>query len=293
MNTKKFAVASALIFFHSFAAVNAAAVDDELAQISSEQQNADDRVEIFDPNPEPREEIKTKTDKELREEQKRLEDERKAARKKIEEERKKSRDEISGKAPISKNPVPPERTERITPEPVEPAAPSNEPANPANAPTHEPSQVVKTPPEAGMTSPLTNYASFEEIVRAMNFTPLYVPKKSGYTITSITAINDRLAEIRYGRRWEPTVSLHIRTYRRANGEELKDISGVNGVKWRMNVVNGTTVYIAKIDENNHAAAWAVGNYTFSAYVENMSFASFHSFVSDELVDLSQHYYLAN
>lgn len=282
MNTKKFAVASALIFLHSFAAVNAAPLDDELAQISTEQ-NSSGRVEIFDPNPEPTAETKTKTESELREEQKRLEDERKAARKKIDEERQKARDEISGKAPISKNPIPPERTERTAAEPVKPSA----------AGTTPPATETENQPEVNLPNPVTTYASFDEIVRAMNFTPLYVPKKSGYTISSITAISDRLAEIRYGRRWEPTVSLHIRTYRRADGEELKDVSGVTGVKWRTNVVNGITVYIAKIDENNHAAAWAVGNYTFSATVENLSFAAFHSFVSDELVDLSQHYYLAN
>lgn len=266
MNTKKFAVASALIFLHSFTAVNAAPLDDELAQISTEQQDSSDRVEIFDPNPSPPPE-KTKTESELREEQKRLEDERKAARKKIDEERQKAREEI---APLPKNPVTPARTAA---EPVEPTETET--------------------PAVDLPSPVTSYASFEEIVRALNFTPLYVPKKSGYTISSISAINDRLAEIRYGRRWEPTVSLHVRTYRRADGEELRDISGVNGVKWRTNVVSGVTVYIAKIDENNHAAAWAVGNYTFSAYVENLSFAAFHSFVSDELVDLSQHYYLAD
>ncbi|MBO4401544.1 MAG: hypothetical protein J5809_06830 [Selenomonadaceae bacterium] len=274
MNTKKFAVASALIFLHGFTAVNAAPLDDELAQISAEQQNSSDRVEIFDPNPEPT--VKAKTESELREEQKRLEEERKAARKKIDEERQKARDEISGKAPISKNPIPPERTERTAAEPVTPT-----PAETENQPA------------VGLPNPVTTYASFDEIVRAMNFTPLYVPKKSGYTISSITSIGDRLAEIRYGRRWEPAVSLHVRTYRRADGEELKDVSGVTGVKWRTNVVNGITVYIAKIDENNHVAAWAVGNYTFSAYVENLSFAAFHSFVSDELVDLSQHYYLTN
>ncbi len=278
MNTKKFAMASALIFLHSFTAVNAAPLDDELAQISTEQQDSSDRVEIFDPNPSLPPE-KTKTESELREEQKRLEAERKAARKKIDEERQKARDEISGRAPLSKNPVTPSRT-------------AAEPVEPTKTETETPVTETETP-AIDLPSPVTSYASFEEIVRALNFTPLYVPKKSGYTISSISAINDRLAEIRYGRRWEPTVSLHVRTYRRADGEELRDISGVNGVKWRTNVVSGVTVYIAKIDENNHAAAWAVGNYTFSAYVENLSFAAFHSFVSDELVDLSQHYYLAD
>ena len=142
-------------------------------------------------------------------------------------------------------------------------------------------------------NPVVNLASFNEVVQAVGFTPLYIPQKSGYTITSMMMIDNRVAEIRYSRKWEPNVSLHVRTYKRAAGEELKDISGVHGVKWRVNVANGITTYIAKIEESKHVAAWAVGNYTFSAYVENLSFAAFYALVSDELVDLSQHYFLGN
>lgn len=275
--SKKLALISALMIFQIGTA--SAAVDDELAKIAAEQ-NRSDRVEIFDPNPAP----ETKSQQELKDEEKRLEDERKAARKKIEEERKKARDEISGKAPISKNPAPPERqTKNPEPPPAETVQPVQVQPQP------EPQPVVQQP--VSLPNPIVEYASYEEIVRAVNFTPLYIPKKVGYTITAILAIDNRVAEIRYGRRWEPSVSLHVRTYRRAAGEDLRDVSGVNGVKWRVNVSNGTQIYIAKIDETHHVAAWAVGNYTFSAYVENLSFAAFHSLVVDDLIDLTQHYYL--
>ena len=282
--SKKFALISALMIFQLNTA--SAAVDDELARIAAEQ-NRSDRVEIFDPNPAP----ETKSQQELKDEEKRLEDERKAARKKIEEERKKARDEISGKAPISKNPAPPERQPK-NPEspPVENVRPVAQIQPVETQPVYqEPEPVVQQP--ASLPNPIVEYASYEEIVRAVNFTPLYIPKKVGYTITAILAIDNRVAEIRYGRRWEPSVSLHVRTYRRAAGEDLRDVSGVNGVKWRVNVSNGTQIYIAKIDETHHVAAWAVGNYTFSAYVENLSFAAFHSLVVDDLIDLTQHYYL--
>ena len=147
------------------------------------------------------------------------------------------------------------------------------------------SQNVNTP------NPMQSYPSFEEVSKAVGFTPLYIPKKSGYTVNEIYSIGNRMAEIRYGRRWEPEVSLHIRTYKRTPGEELKDISGVNNVKWRVDTTGATTVYVAKINDNTHAAAWAVGDYTFSAYVENLSFAAFHSLVVEELVDLSAHYFV--
>ncbi|MBQ7723191.1 MAG: hypothetical protein IJT57_02605, partial [Selenomonadaceae bacterium] len=91
--------------------------------------------------------------------------------------------------------------------------------------------------------------------------------------------------------WEPSISLKVRTYKRAPGEEPQDISGVTGVKWRVDTTTGTTIYIAKISETQQVAAWAVGHYTFSAQAENLSYAGFHSLVADELVELSTHYYL--
>lgn len=139
-------------------------------------------------------------------------------------------------------------------------------------------------------NPMTSYSNFQDLSASLKFTPLYIPKKSGYTMTEIYKVANQTAEIRYGRRWEPEVSLHIRTYKRGEGEELKDISGVHGVKWRIDMTSGATVYIAKINERSHVAAWASGSYTFSAYVENLSFAAFHSLVIDELVDLTTHYY---
>ena len=117
-----------------------------------------------------------------------------------------------------------------------------------------------------------------------------MPRKSGYEITALYA-GHGIGEIRYGRRWEPTVSLTVRTHKRADGEELQDISGVTGVKWRVDTSTGTTIYIAKISETQQVAAWAVGHYTFSAQAENLSYAGFHSLVADELVELSTHYYL--
>lgn len=134
------------------------------------------------------------------------------------------------------------------------------------------------------------YANFVEVAQAMHFVPLYMTKKSGYDITAIYA-GQGIVEIRYGRRWEPNVSLAVRTYKRAAGEDPQDISGVENVKWRVDTSTGTTIYIAKISDTQQVAAWAVGQYTFSAQAENLSFATFHSLVADELVELSTHYYV--
>ena len=153
--------------------------------------------------------------------------------------------------------------------------------------TPPPTQTVET---VALPNQKLVYANFAEVSRAVKFVPLYMPRKSGYEITALYA-GHGIAEIRYGRRWEPTVSLTVRTHKRAAGEELQDISGVTGVKWRVDTSTGTTIYIAKISETQQVAAWAVGQYTFSARAENLSYAGFHSLVADELVELSTHYYL--
>ena len=186
-------------------------------------------------------------------------------------------------------PPPPPATE-----PVKPPLPPQSTVVPATAPAKPPTIEIgknSTPIETlNLPSEKVVYANFVEVARAVHFTPLYMPRKSGYEITGILA-GQGIVEIRYGRRWEPTVSLSVRTHKRADGEEPQDISGVTGVKWRVDTSTGTTLYIAKISDTEQVAAWAVGHYTFSAQSENLSFASFHSIVADELIELSTHYYL--
>ena len=161
------------------------------------------------------------------------------------------------------------------------------PAMPPKSPLTPPSSPAETVP---FTNQKMLYANFAEAARAVHFVPLYMPRKSGYEITALYA-GQGIVEVRYGRRWEPTVSLTVRTYKRGAGEEPQDISGVTGVKWRVDTTTGTTIYVAKISETEQVAAWAVGHYTFSARAENLSYAGFYSLVADELVELSTHYYL--
>ena len=197
-------------------------------------------------------------------------------------------------------PTPVTKTEPVA-EPTPVTKPANESTkNPAPSHFTEPltddNKIPKTdlvpPPTSTIDMPNQRelYANFAEVVRALGFTPLYMPRKSGYEITAIYA-EPGIVEVQYGRRWEPEVSLAVRTHKRAENEELVDISGVSGVKWRVDTTTGTTIYIAKISETQQVAAWAVGRYTFSAVSNNLSFAGFHALVADELVELSTHYYL--
>ena len=138
---------------------------------------------------------------------------------------------------------------------------------------------------------VVHYSSFEDAAKKVGYIPLYIPKKSGFSMNYIAVINDNIVEIHYGRRWEPTVTLSIRTYKRAADEQLKDISGINGVKWKVDLSSGSTIYIARISDKINAAAWSTGQYTFAAMTENFSFAAFHSLIVEELVDLCNHYFI--
>ena len=279
-------------------AVQAAEEDKDLALIAAEQERSGESERLDEINPALTESISTEksqeTDKEIKERKKKLKQSRKEKEKA--NERKLAESKKNSDKPRRDEPTIIIDQAEPTAEPEEPliiaptVTPSVTPAPPQQPTISESAK----PPQA--TAPVTIpdekiiYNNFAEVARAAKFIPLYVPKKSGYEITALYS-QPGVVEVRYGRRWEPTVSLSIKTHKRAEGEELKDISGVTGVKWRVDTSTGTTIYIAKISETKQVAAWAVGHYTFSAQAENLSFAGFHSLVADELVELSTHYYL--
>ena len=291
-------------------AVNAAEEDRELALIAAEQEGSDD-AQLDELNPALTDTLSIKrendTDKDRRERRKKLRETRREKEdeneRKLRESTRKQNQQSDTETPVVIDPSAPEPTYEPTPEPEpEPVSQTKSPKTHEPVPSHftEPITEENKIPKPDMTPPPTTtlnlpsqreiYANFSEVARAVGFTPLYMPRKSGYEITAIYA-EPGIVEIQYGRRWEPEVSLAVRTHKRAEGEELVDISGVSGVKWRVDTTTGTTIYLAKISETQQVAAWAVGHYTFSAQSNNLSFAGFHALVADELVELSTHYYL--
>ncbi|MBR3745434.1 MAG: hypothetical protein IKP64_08680 [Selenomonadaceae bacterium] len=301
-------------------AVNAADEDRELSLIAAEQENTGEE-QLDELNPALTETISTErredTDKEKKDRRKKL---RETRREKERENERKLRDstrkkdtQMEAESPIVIDPSVPEQTQEPVAEPIKETKPQPV-AKTAPEPVKEPEKktviepskftepiteenkipkpAIKPPSTETVTGPNPKevYANFAEVSRALGFIPLYMPRKSGYEITAIYA-EPGIVEMQYGRRWEPEVGVAVRTYKRAEGEELRDISGVDGVKWRVDTTTGTTIYLAKISENEQVAAWAVGHYTFSAHSKNLSFAGFHALVADELVELSTHYYL--
>ena len=274
----------ALLAMFNFSTLNAAPIDKELAILASEQAKNQTTTtsteEVAKPAPKSKQELEAEQKRlreEKRAEEKRLKAEREAARKQIEEGKKEKID------------ISTDRRTRNTSAEVSPAD-ENKTVTPTSTTSTTPT-TTQTEPAATLPNPITTYKTYDELSKAVNFAPLYIPKKSGYTVNEFLSIDKKVAEIRYGRRWEPEVSLSVRTYKRAPNEELQDISGVQGAKWRVDESAGTTIYLTKINDGDHAAAWAVGDYTFSAYVQNLSFAAFYALVVEELVDLTNHYYV--
>ena len=290
---KKIALSMILAAILIPCAVNAAEEDKELALIAAEQEKSGEEEQLNEINPALTESISTEPTQET-------DKDKKARKKKLQQTRKEKEKDNERKLEESKkrseNSARREKDSEIIINPNEPEIISPPPEVSITAPTPPQTEIIQpsVTPQAVETISIPNegniYANFAEVTQAVHFVPLYMPRKSGYEITALYA-EPGIVEVRYGRRWEPTVSLSVKTHKRADGEALKDISGVTGVKWRVDTSTGTTIYIAKISETQQVAAWAVGHYTFSAQAENLSFAGFHSLVADELVDLSTHYYL--
>ena len=304
---KKLGIMLALAAMFQFSSIYAAPIDGELAILASEQVKENTQLEneekVDIPAPKTKKELEAEEKKlreEKREEEKRLNDEKKAARKKIEEGKREQIPPINDNRRIRQTSSDSNSITSAVDDSVSDKKKLVEETNinpPSNAVSEIPQEVPlqnSAPAEesVAMPNPMKSYSNFDEISKALGFTPLYIPKKSGYTINEILSIDNRIAEIRYGRRWEPEVSLAVRTYKRQPNEELQDISGINGAKWRVDESGGSSIYLAKLNDNDHAAAWAVGDFTFSAYVQNLSFAAFYALVVEELVDLSNHYYVA-
>ena len=149
---------------------------------------------------------------------------------------------------------------------------------------------TQTGEAVGMPNPVVQYPVFEDARNAVGFTPLYVPRKSGYRCDYIAVIDGNLAELRFSRKWEPEVRLTVRTYLRRQGEDVRDISGVYGAECRQETIGNVPVVTARLENRTYLAAWTVGEYTFSAMLEGAAYEAFRALLSDELLDLSVHYY---
>ncbi len=151
------------------------------------------------------------------------------------------------------------------------------------------SQNDETAPLTGMPNPLVEYGSYEAAAEVLGFSPLALPKSSGWHPAAYIVINNEIGELRFEKKWEPEISFTIRTCRLSEGEEPSDISGLYGVKWWDEEFEGQTVYTARYGERSYAAIWNIGRYVFAAYGKNMAYSRFWYLLTDNLLSQSGTY----
>ena len=101
-------------------------------------------------------------------------------------------------------------------------------------------------------------------------------------------------DIRYARDGETNKALTLRTSP-AKRQQTKDISGIYGVKWEKQNIDGIETAIAKVpalskpEQDGYAAHWSVNGMLFSVTAEHISQPEFLHLLKTGLIDLSRHY----
>ena len=141
----------------------------------------------------------------------------------------------------------------------------------------------------GMPNPLVEYHSYSELMDAVDFRPLSMPRGTflagKYKSTDYIAISGDVADVRY--ELENGGSLMIRSAKVGKGTQ--DISGICGAKWKEANFDGVTVSRAKLKDKAYAARWSVGEYTFAVTSEKLKEKDFKKLIS-VLVDYTEDHY---
>lgn len=139
-------------------------------------------------------------------------------------------------------------------------------------------------------NPIVAYDTYDAAAKAAGFTPLYLTKDSGYACTYISVISKELADLGFTKLGQPDTTLRVRTALKKNNKN-NNLSGIYGAKWEKKTVNGKEVQIAKLGDNEYAAQWDQGKYSFAAQAKGLEGAAFESLLSNSLVDVTDHYFL--
>lgn len=145
--------------------------------------------------------------------------------------------------------------------------------------------------KVGTSNPIVTYDTYQELAKKAGFTPLYLTRDSGYSCTNISLIGRDTAELSFQKLGSPSTKAHIRTMLQKQPSTTKDISGIYDAKWKEQVIDGITVYIAKLNDTSYAAHWNVDDYQFAAQVDNINSTEFQALLENSLVQASSHYFI--
>ena len=126
--------------------------------------------------------------------------------------------------------------------------------------------------KVGIPNPIVTYDTYQELAKKAGFTPLYLTRDSGYSCTNISLIGRDTADLSFQKLGNPSINIHVRTMLQKQPSTTKDISGIYNVEWKEQVIDGVTVYIAKLNDMSYAAHWNVDDYQFAAQADNINSA---------------------
>lgn len=139
-------------------------------------------------------------------------------------------------------------------------------------------------------NPMVSYDTYAEAAKVLGYAPLYLTKDSGYACTYISVISKELADLEFTKLGQPDTVLRVRTALKKVNKN-NNLSGIYGAKWEKKTVNGEEVQIAKLGDQEYAAQWNNGKYSFSVQARGLDGAGFASLLSNSLVDTTDHYFL--
>lgn len=143
---------------------------------------------------------------------------------------------------------------------------------------------------AQIPNPMVAYDTYAEAARVLGYAPLYLTKDSGYACTNISVISKELADLEFTKLGQPDTVLRVRTSLKKVNKD-NNLSGIYGAKWEKKIVNGEEVQIAKLGDQEYAAMWDQGRYSFSVQARGLDGAGFESLLSNSLVDDTEHYFI--
>lgn len=141
-----------------------------------------------------------------------------------------------------------------------------------------------------LPNPIVSYGTYGSAARVLGFAPLTLSLDSGYTPEGYSVIGGRFADSSFLRLGQPEAKVRIRTAlkKKINKEEL---SGIYGVKWHKQRINGTDTEISQLGPQSYAARWETGNYVFAVQGQGMEPAAFRSLLANSLVEDTEHYFI--
>lgn len=144
-------------------------------------------------------------------------------------------------------------------------------------------------------NPMVSYDTVEAAKAAAGFQPLYLPSVSGYHVSQVWVVAGDLIDIEYLADGQTATRFRLRTAR-CTEQASDDISGLYGVKWQKQTVDGLPVAVATVPAESkaypdgYAAHWQHNNMLFSISAENIGKAEFMHLLQNGLVELSRNYF---